>query len=166
MLGGRLFYNKFAAVSVQNQQDLLGYVAAANKGALIEAIEIGPADPTPTSAMNLQMSLYLLTATVTGGTGGTTNALAIADGVTPASPGALAAAGSAWQNATSQATTTGTKTQVLPLGAYLFTGYRLTIPVSIALNGLQAAVWTLDANLPFAAKMSAWMLIRELGNGT
>jgi hypothetical protein len=164
MLGGRVFTNRFAAVSVQNIQDLLGYLAAANKMALIEEIEIGPADPTPTAAMNLQMSIYVMNATVTTGSGGSSNAAQIADANTPVTPGLLASTGTCWQNATVQATTTNQRTQIYPLGCYLFTGYARRFEPGIVLLPGEACVWTLDAALPAAAKLSAWMKIREMGN--
>jgi hypothetical protein len=157
MIGGRLLTVASSNVTVAAAQDLQGYLCASGKFAMVMGFWVEGTDQILPSACDLALALNLLTATVTPGTGGS------AVGPQKWDPGDGTVTGSAWQNATTPATTTGTTTNKLPKGCHLFQGIDKLLPTPLPLLGGEAVVLSLLVAPAAASKLSSGLWIREFG---
>jgi hypothetical protein len=112
----RVYSVSSAAVSVSADQDLVAIYSGA-KAIKIHSVTIGQG--TQTAVGNLPITLKRLTATVTSGSGGS------APGPALMNPGDAAATATAHANDTTQATTSGTSSQLAadyynPINGYLY----------------------------------------------
>lgn len=157
MVGGRLYRVATEQVAVSAAQDLQGYLCEAGKFAWCEGFWVGDVDQTLPLACSLNLALIVMTATVSVGTGGTSSAPQAWD------VGDSAAAGSAWQNATSLATTTGTAYTRYPTGCHLYQGLDVRFPEPVPLLGGEAAILRLIQAPAASSNLSSGLWIREFG---
>lgn len=154
----RYYVIPFDAVNVSAAQDLVGVKAGAGKYAEVLRVWVADVDLTIVTGFELRVAMKFLSTVVTAGTGGTTNAPIAIDTGDPA------AQSSAWQNATTPATSSGTVTTLYPNGCEIRQGLDWVLPQPIPFQGGEAVVFSLETAPNATAKLSGGVLIAERGS--
>jgi hypothetical protein len=153
---GRSYSVQFANVAVSAVQDLLAVICGASKSIELHGVVIGQI--TGTSVQNLNLSVKVLPATVTNGSGGAA--------VTPQKMerGDAAATVTARRNDTTQATTSGTAVTVHSDVFNVINGYQFFWPaedrptadlseaIILSLNTAPSSALTMSGTLYFAER--------------
>lgn len=153
---GRCYTISFKQVSVSAVQDLLAAYCGSSKAISVHSVQLGQI--TGTTVQNLPITINHLPATVTAGSGGSS--------VTPqkANPGDAAATITARANDTSQATTGGTKNQLVADVYNTINGYFWQPPIADrpVVEPSAALVVSLDGAPSSALTMSGTITVEEL----
>lgn len=153
----RYYSIPFTSVTISAIQDLVGVLSAAGKYAEVVRVWVADVDLTIVTGLELQVTVNWLGATVTAGTGGTSTAPAKCD------QGDAAAQSTAWQNATTIATTTGSTVILYPNGCEIRQGLDWMLPQPVPFQNGEAVVFRLAAAPNATVKLSGGMLIAERG---
>lgn len=147
----------FSRVLVSAPQDLVGVRAAAGKFARILRVWVAGVDQTLPVACDLALAMAFLSPTVIPGSGGSNNPPQLLD------QGDGSPQSTAWQNATTPASTSGSLKVLWPSGCHIYQGLDLSFPEPLAAQNGEAWVFSLLGAPASAAFLSGGMLIEEIG---
>lgn len=117
---GRVYTINFENVAVSAAQDLVSLKGSSGKTVKIKRVWAGMTDTTLQTAQGLRLDLKYASATLTLGSGGSVPT------PTPADPGDAAASFSCHVNDTTQSTTTGAFSKIVPQGVHNYGGWDWT----------------------------------------
>ena len=153
----RTYAVTFEQISVSSPQDLVQVKGAAGKMLRILRIFTSATDTTAPTNQQLSLRARFLPATVTDGSGGST------DTPRPMDPGDASASFTALINNTTKATTNGTAAVVEENACNVFSGYDYMFPRPPVVGPSESFVFELLSTVSGTVHLSGGVLVEEMG---